>query len=110
MLDFLRSHPGKRARPTRITATIPIQESARLVGGCIRSGWAKALVLGDLSLIRLAKVDERKSQVVEMRFVWRPQRGRNRRSSEGLSGNGGRDWRLAKAWLLREMSGKANEA
>jgi RNA polymerase sigma factor (TIGR02999 family) len=62
------------------------------------------LVAVENALNRLAKVDERKSQVVEMRFV------------EGLSVEETaealkvspetvmRDWKLAKAWLLRELS------
>jgi len=43
------------------------------------------LVAVDDALNRLAKVDERKSQVVEMRFFWWPERGRNCRSIESFT-------------------------
>lgn len=64
----------------------------------------------DEALQALAKVDERKSRVVEMRFFG----GLNEKeiatalnvSPETVR----RDWRLAKAWLLRWLNeGKANE-
>src|SRR6266567_2146612 len=47
------------------------------------------LVAVDDALNRLAKVDERKSRVVEMRFFWRPERGGNRRSVKGFRRNSG---------------------
>lgn len=64
------------------------------------------LVAVDDALSRLAKVDERKSQVVEMRFFG----GLNvdeiaevlKVSRETVM----RDWKLAKAWLLRDLSGE----
>jgi RNA polymerase sigma-70 factor, ECF subfamily len=64
----------------------------------------------DDALNRLAKVDERKSRVVEMRFFG----GLSvEETAEVLSispESVARDWRLAKAWLLREMSGKTDES
>jgi RNA polymerase sigma factor (TIGR02999 family) len=68
------------------------------------------VLLVDESLKALAKVDQRKSQVVELRFFG------------GLSVEEvavvlnvspetvARDWRLAKAWLVREMTRKADES
>jgi RNA polymerase sigma factor (TIGR02999 family) len=64
------------------------------------------LVAVDDALNQLAKVDERKSQVVEMRFFG----GLSvEETAEVLSVSPDtvmRDWRLAKAWLLRELSGE----
>jgi RNA polymerase sigma factor (TIGR02999 family) len=63
------------------------------------------LVALDDALTVLAGVDERKCQVVEMRFFG----GLSiEESAEALGVSEGtvrRDWRLAKAWLARELSG-----
>ena len=60
----------------------------------------------DEALKELAKVDARKSQVVELRFFG----GLNVEETATLlkvsAETVARDWRLAKAWLLREISGK----
>jgi RNA polymerase sigma factor (TIGR02999 family) len=62
------------------------------------------LVALDDALDALAAVDQRKSQVVELRFFG----GLSlEETAEALQVSGetvGRDWRLAKAWLLRELS------
>ncbi len=64
------------------------------------------LVAVDDALNRLAKVDERKSQVVEMRFFGGLSVDETaevlRVSPETVM----RDWKLAKAWLHRELSGE----
>ena len=65
------------------------------------------LVALDDALQALAAVDPRKSQVVEMRFFG----GLSvEETAEALHVSIGdtvmRDWRLAKAWLLRELSGQ----
>ena len=56
------------------------------------------------ALVELAKVDERRSQVVEMRFFG----GLTvEETAEALSVSVDtvmRDWKLAKAWLLRELN------
>jgi RNA polymerase sigma-70 factor (ECF subfamily) len=58
----------------------------------------------DLALQRLAKLDERKSQVFEMRFFG----GLTLEETAEALGVGTRtvvrDWRLARAWLRRELS------
>jgi RNA polymerase sigma-70 factor, ECF subfamily len=69
------------------------------------------LVAVDDALNQLAKVDDRKSQVVVMRFFG----GLNvEETAEVLKVSPetvARDWRLAKAWLMRELSGnKSDEA
>ena len=64
------------------------------------------LVAMDDALHRLAKVDERKSQVIEMRFFGGLSVDETaevlRVSPETVM----RDWKLAKAWLHRELSGE----
>ena len=63
----------------------------------------------DEALKRLAKVDDRKSRVVEMRFFGGLSVEETAEVLKVSPETVARDWRLAKAWLLREMSGKANE-
>ncbi len=69
-------------------------------------GASANLVAMDDALNRLAKVDERKSQVVEMRFFGGLSVDETaevlRVSPETVM----RDWKLAKAWLHRELSGE----
>ena len=65
---------------------------------------AQDLVALDDALDALAKVDERKSRVIELRFfggltVEETASALNISQDTVL-----RDWRLAKAWLLRELS------
>ena len=63
------------------------------------------LVALDDALEALAKVDERKSRVIEMRFFG----GLSvKETAEALSVSAEtvmRDWKLAKAWLLRQLRG-----
>ncbi len=63
----------------------------------------------DDALKRLATVDERKSRVVEMRFFGGLSVEETAEVLKVSPETVMRDWRLAKAWLLREMSGEANE-
>jgi RNA polymerase sigma-70 factor (ECF subfamily) len=67
------------------------------------------LVAVDDALKRLATVDERKSRVVEMRFFGGLSVEETAEVLKVSPETVMRDWRLAKAWLLREMSGQANE-
>jgi len=64
------------------------------------------LVAVDDALNRLAKVDERKSQVVEMRFFGGLSVEETAEVLKVSPDTVMRDWRLAKAWLLRELSGE----
>jgi RNA polymerase sigma-70 factor, ECF subfamily len=63
------------------------------------------LVAVDDALNRLAKVDERKSQVVEMRFFGGLSVEETAEVLKVSPETVMRDWKLAKAWLLRELSG-----
>jgi len=64
----------------------------------------------DEALKALTKVDESKGRVVEMRFFGGLRLGEAGEVLKVSPETVARDWRLAKAWLLREMGGKANEA
>ena len=70
---------------------------------CLRS--SRALVAVDLALQRLAKTDERKSRVFEMRFFG----GLTVKEAAEVLGVAPntviRDWDFARAWLRRELGG-----
>src|SRR5260370_21705828 len=63
------------------------------------------LVAVDDALNRLAKVDERKSQVVEMRFFGGLSVDETAEVLKVSPDTVAPDWRLPKAWPLRELSG-----
>ena len=61
----------------------------------------------DTALVALAAIDERKSQVVEMRFFGGLTLEETAEALHVSRDTVKRDWKLAKAWLLRELSGSA---
>jgi RNA polymerase sigma factor (TIGR02999 family) len=65
------------------------------------------LVALDDALNALAKVDERKSRVVEMRFFGGLSIDETAESLGVSPETVARDWRMAKLWLLRELGGKS---
>lgn len=72
---------------------------------------AADLVAVDDALNQLAKVDERKSQVVVLRFFGGLSVEETAEVLEVSPQTVSRDWMLAKAWLKRELSGsKSDEA
>lgn len=69
------------------------------------------LVLLDEALSELAGVDPRKSQVVEMRFFGGLTVEETAHVLNVSQDTVMRDWKIAKVWLLRQMSGeKSNDA
>jgi len=64
------------------------------------------LVAVDDALNQLAKVDDRKSQVVVMRFFGGLSVEETAEVLKVSPETVARDWRLAKAWLMRELSGE----
>jgi RNA polymerase sigma factor (TIGR02999 family) len=64
----------------------------------------------DLALEALAKFDERKSRVVEMRFFGGLSVEESAAALNVSPDTVMRDWRLAKAWLRGEMRGSPNDA
>ncbi|MGP0073002.1 MAG: sigma-70 family RNA polymerase sigma factor [Bryobacteraceae bacterium] len=67
------------------------------------------LVAVDDALNQLAKVDERKSQVVVMRFFGGLSVEETAEVLKVSPETVARDWRLAKAWLLRELAEKKSD-
>jgi RNA polymerase sigma factor (TIGR02999 family) len=63
------------------------------------------LVALDDALESLARVDARKSQVVELRYFGGLSVEETAEALHVSPGTVMRDWRLAGAWLLRELSG-----
>jgi RNA polymerase sigma factor (TIGR02999 family) len=70
---------------------------------------APDLVRLDEALTALARRDLRKSQVVELRFFGGLSLDETAEVLRISADTVGRDWRLAKAWLLRELSDDENE-
>ncbi|MBL8292995.1 MAG: sigma-70 family RNA polymerase sigma factor [Bryobacterales bacterium] len=66
---------------------------------------ASHLVAIDLALEALAKVDRRKASVVELRFFGGLKIEETAEVLKVSPDTVRRDWRLAKAWLMRELSG-----
>jgi DNA-directed RNA polymerase specialized sigma24 family protein len=63
----------------------------------------------DVALNQLAKVDDRKSQVVVMRFLGGLSVEETVEVLKVSPETVARNWRLAKAWLMRELSGKKSD-
>jgi RNA polymerase sigma factor (TIGR02999 family) len=84
-------------------------------GGAVRVDFDRALLVGkqadfnlvalDAALNRLAQVDERKSKVVELRFFGGLEVKETAEVMNVSVDTVMRDWKLAKVWLLRELSG-----
>jgi RNA polymerase sigma-70 factor, ECF subfamily len=75
----------------------------------VRADSRQDIVAVDDALKELAKVDARKSQVVEFRFFGGLSVEETAKLLKVSPETVARDWRLAKAWLLREISGKAGK-
>jgi RNA polymerase sigma factor (TIGR02999 family) len=89
-------------------------------GGARRVSFDEALEVGaeqdsdmvalDDALTALASVDERKSKVVELRFFGGLSVDETAHVLKVSPETVMRDWKMAKVWLLREMSGSRDEA
>jgi RNA polymerase sigma-70 factor, ECF subfamily len=67
------------------------------------------LVALDDALNALAAVDQRKSQVVEMRFFGGLSVEESAEALHASPETVMRDWKMAKAWLLRELKGESRD-
>ncbi len=67
------------------------------------------LIALDDALNSLEKVDERKSRVVELRFFGGLSVSETAHVLKVSADTVMRDWKMAKVWLLREMSGEASK-
>jgi len=70
----------------------------------VRAGELTAI---DEALTRLAQVDARKAQVIELRFFGGLSVEETAEVLKISPQSVMRDWKLAKAWLLRELSAKS---
>jgi RNA polymerase sigma-70 factor (ECF subfamily) len=68
------------------------------------------LVALDEALLELAKMDKRKSGVIELRFFGGLSVEETAEVLQVSEDTVMRDWRLARAWLLAKLSGEGNEA
>lgn len=82
---------------------VPLDAAPEIAGGTRRD-----LLALDEALKALQKVDGRKSQVVELRFFGGLSVEETAEVLKVSPETVARDWRLAKAWLLREMTNKAD--
>ena len=79
--------------------------------GEIASGPAREIILLDEALNALAKMDARKAQVIELRFFAGLSVEETAEVLKVSPETVMHDWKLAKAWLLRELSvDEANDA
>jgi RNA polymerase sigma-70 factor (ECF subfamily) len=101
LVDFARSK-GYRKRGG---GALKVTFDEALVVSKERGGELVAL---DDALVALAAVDPRKSQVVEMRFFGGLSVEETAEALHVSVDTVMRDWKLAKAWLLRELKGHAS--
>jgi RNA polymerase sigma-70 factor, ECF subfamily len=107
MRHVLVDYARRRSRVKRGGAAVHIPIEAAVV---LSPGQVEQIVAVDLALERLAKIDERKSRVLEMRFFG----GMSvEETSEALGVAPNtviRDWNFARAWLRRELGGARRSA
>ena len=100
LVDYARRrHYAKRgggAQPISLDQSLPVA-----------AGRSPDLVAVDKALHALAEVDARKAQVVELRFFGGLTVEDTAEVLKVSPETVRRDWRIAKAWLLRELSGDA---
>ncbi len=103
MRHVLVDHARQRSRAKRggVAVHIPLD-----VAAVLSPDQVEEVVAIDLALQRLAAVDERKSQVLEMRFFG----GLSVEETAEVLGVAPntvtRDWNFARAWLRRELGGE----
>jgi RNA polymerase sigma factor (TIGR02999 family) len=103
LVDYARSKGYQKRGGGAVRVTF--DEELPVVGGRDQD-----LVAVDDALAALAKVDERKSRVVELRFFGGLSVEETASVLKVSPDTVMRDWKLAKAWLLRELrGGRANE-
>ena len=98
LVDYARSRGYQKRGGGAVKVTF--DEGLPVIGGRDQD-----LVAIDEALEALAKVDDRKSKVVEMRFFGGLSVEETANVLKVSSETVMRDWKLAKAWLLRELRG-----
>jgi RNA polymerase sigma factor (TIGR02999 family) len=98
LIDHARSHLyGKRGAGAQ---HVPLDQVA-----VVSQERATELVALDDALTILAKIDERKAKIVELRFFGGLSVGETAEAMKLSPATVMREWRTAKAWLHREISG-----
>ncbi len=100
LVDFARAGAAKKRGGDQLI--VPLEGHA-IVGEAPDTD----LVALDDALNALAKIDERKSRVVEMRFFGGLSVEETAESLGVSPETVARDWRMAKLWLLRELTGQS---
>ena len=101
LVDHARRHNLKRGGGVEHVAL----EEAAVVGG----GQGPDLVALDDAMNALAQIDPRKVQVVEMRFFGGLSVEETAEVLKVSTITVKRDWRLARAWLYRELTGETTD-
>jgi RNA polymerase sigma factor (TIGR02999 family) len=102
LVDFARSRD--RVKRGGGLDQVSLDEALILPAGC-----TSELLDLDEALTTLSKLDERQSQVVELRFfggLTEPEIAEVLKVSERTVQS---DWRMARSWLLRELSGEKRD-
>ena len=110
LVDYARRHrAGKRGGSEQ---TISLEDAAPLMSEKLMSEKNKTdvdVVDLDNALNALAEIDARKAQVVELRFFGGLNFDETAEVLKVSAVTVARDWRTARAWLYREMSGDASD-
>jgi len=102
LIDFARSKGYAKRGGGQPTVTL---DEATPV---FRNGDPDLIVL-DLALTRLSHLDARKAQIVELRFFGGLDVNETAEVLKISRDTVMRDWKLARIWLLRELSGEGND-
>ena len=100
---ILVDHARKRRYAKRGGGQVEVPLDEALLGSRARGVDVEAL---DEALTALAKIDARKSRVVELRFFGGLSVEETAEVLEISEETVTRDWRVAKTWLFRELAGK----
>ncbi len=103
MRHVLVDHARQRSRAKRGGAAVHIPVD---VAAVLSADQVEEVVAIDLALQRLAAVDERKSQVLEMRFFGGLSVEETAEALGVAPNTVTRDWNFARAWLRRELGGE----
>jgi RNA polymerase sigma factor (TIGR02999 family) len=103
LIDFARSKRYAKRGRGQLPVTL---EEASVV---FHDGGPDLIAL-DLALTRLSNFDPRKAQIVELRFFGGLDVNETAEVLKISRDTVMRDWKLARIWLLRELSGEGNDA
>ena len=102
MRRILVNHAVSRGRQKRggQTIVVPLDEAQAVT----ESGRSADIVALDGALMKLARIDERKSRLVELRFFGGLSEAEAAQVLNSSLRTVQREWSLARAWLFRELS------